>query len=161
MWLAHCRNLFLLFSRYMWLVPLRNSSSIACSWCLEKSIWSSPYSDPLLLFGQCMRVVACRILILLFLYRTWLVLRGILLMLLSITCVLHIAKSCFYWLNIAWRSHIAPCRILVLQFLHCMLLTLWEVLFLLFLHYIWLYWVILNSNPSLSAKTCSWVSGSS
>ena len=36
--LAPCRDLLLLYSHYMWLVPLWNSSSIACSWCLEKSL---------------------------------------------------------------------------------------------------------------------------
>ena len=108
-----------------------------------------------------MRVVPCRTLILLFLYYTWIVPRRILLMLLSIVCVLHIAKSCFYWLNIAWCSHIVPCRILVLLILRCILLTLWEVLFLLFLHYIWLYLVIFNWNSRLSVITCSWVLDSS
>ena len=125
----------------MWLVPLRNYSSIACSWYLAKSciccfalhlILTSQKSF-LLCFRQ-KKAVSCRILILLFLYCMWLVPRGISLLLLYIVCVLHIAKSCFCWLNIAWCSHFAPCRVPFLLLLHCMQLTFWEVLCLFYLH---------------------------
>ena len=75
-----------------------------------------------LLFVQCTREVPYKSFFCY--YCMWLIPRGILILLLSIVCVLHIAKSCFCWLNTAWCSHFAPCRILVLQFLHCMQLTL-------------------------------------
>ena len=93
MWLTPCRDFPLLFSHYMWLVPLRNSSIIACSWCLEKSCIHYFWLHLILTLHKDSIMQNSYSAI------------GILVLLLSIVCILHTAKSCFCWLNIACCSH--------------------------------------------------------
>ena len=105
--LAHYMENQLLFSHYMWLVPLRSSSSVACSSCLEKYVASDTHLTGIyfwFLFSA-WRWYHAEFLVCYFYIACGFYLEEAFLLLLSIVCVFYIAKLYFCWLDIAWCPH--------------------------------------------------------